>query len=137
MMMALGTFVFSLGQLAYQELQRSSSWRHPSSERIGARAARQFTGPGEDSIEFSGLVAPEVSGDPASLDTLREMADQGRPLALVDGTGFVYGAFVITDLQETRRLFFWDGTPRQIDFRLQLQRVDDEALATAEGGANA
>lgn len=46
MMMSLGTFVFSLQTAAYQQLQRQMSWRHPASERVGARAARQYVGPG-------------------------------------------------------------------------------------------
>lgn len=129
MMMALGTFVFSLPQLAYQQLQHATAWRHASSERVGARAAHQFLGPGEETFELSGLVAPELTGNPASLDTLRSMADEGRPLALVDGTGVVYGAFVISSLNEMRTLFFPDGAARRIEFQLSLLRVDDDALA--------
>lgn len=129
MMMAFGTFVFSLPTLAYQELQRSTSWRHESTARIGARPARQFVGPGDDFIQLSGLVAPELTGSQASLDELRAMADLGRPQSLVDGTGFVYGAYVIADLQETKNLFFADGAARRIEFRLSLTRTDDEAMA--------
>lgn len=135
MMMALGTFVFSLPQLAYQQLQRSSSWRHASSERVGARAAHQYVGPADDTIELSGIVAPELTGDPASLDLLRDLAGEGRPLALVDGTGAVHGAFVITSLNETRTLFFADGAARRIEFQLSLLRVDDEAMAEANGAS--
>ncbi|HEY5804871.1 MAG TPA: phage tail protein [Lysobacter sp.] len=135
MMMALGTFVFSLQQLAFQQLQRSTSWRHPSSERVGARAARQYTGPGDDTIELSGVVAPELTGDPASLDLLRNMAGEGRPLSLVDGTGVVHGAFVVASLSETRTLFFQDGAARRIEFQLSLTRTDDDAIG--EGTAQA
>lgn len=134
-MMALGTFVFSLPTLAYQQLQRSTSWRHASTERVGARAAHQFVGPGEETVELSGLIAPELTGTPASLDILRDLADEGRPLALVDGMGRVHGAFVITSLNETHTLFFQDGTPRRIEFQLSLRRVDDESPATDGQGA--
>ena len=60
MMMALGMFVFSLPTLAYQDLQRQTSWRHPSSSRVGSRPARQFTGAGDDTITLSGLLLPEL-----------------------------------------------------------------------------
>lgn len=129
MMMALGTFAFSLSQLAYQELQRQTTWRHATSDRVGARAAHQFVGPGEDTIQLSGLVAPELTGSPASLDTLRDMAAEGRSLSLVDGTGVVHGAFVITGMSETRKLFFPDGAARRIEFSLSLTRVDDDTIA--------
>ncbi len=136
MMMALGTFVFSLSTLAYQQLQRQTSWRHASSDRVGARAARQFLGPGEDSIELSGLVAPELTGTPASIDTLRDLADEGKPLALVDGTGAVHGAYVIASLSETRTLFFADGAARRIEFQLSLSRVPDGEGGEAEAWAS-
>ena len=60
MMMALGTFVFSLPTLAYQKLQHATAWRHSSSERVGARAANQYLGPGEETIELDGTVAAEL-----------------------------------------------------------------------------
>lgn len=136
MMMALGTFVFSLPQLAYQQLQHATAWRHASSERVGARAAHQYLGPGEETIELSGLVAPELTGDPASLGLLRDLASEGRPLSLVDGTGVVHGAFVITSINTTRTLFFADGAARRIEFQLALLRVDDDAMAEASNPAS-
>jgi len=118
-MMALGLFVFSLPTLAYQQLQRQQAWQHASHSRVGARAAYQYTGPGEERITLSGLIAPEMTGTAASLDEL------GQPLPLVDGTGKVYGAYVIQQLNETQRLFFPDGRARKIEFELSLLRVDD------------
>lgn len=131
MMMTLGTFVFSLPTLAYQQLQRQMAWRHAASERITARPANQFLGPGEETIELTGLVAPDVTGTPASLDQLRSMADTGEPMPLVEGTGKVYGAYVVTAVNATHTRFFADGAPRRIDFALSLRRVDAPAQARA------
>lgn len=125
MMMSFGTFVFSLGTAAFQQLQRQQQWRFGSNERIGASAALQFLGPGEETIELSGLIAPEFTGERASLDTLRELAALGQQLPLVDGTGTVYGSYVIVGLNETGTLFFRDGIPRRIEFQLSLRRADD------------
>lgn len=126
MMMSLGTFVFSLATAAYQQLQRQMSWRHPTSERVGARAARQFVGPGEETIDLSGVIHAELADDLLTLDVLRELAAEGRPLALVEGNGTVYGAYVILSINEGRTEFFSDGTPRRIEFQLQLARTDDD-----------
>ncbi|HDS1519535.1 TPA: phage tail protein [Stenotrophomonas maltophilia] len=131
MMMSLGTFVFSLSTAAYQQLQRQMSWRHPTSERVGARAARQFVGPGEETIDLSGVIHAELADDLLTLDVLRELAAEGRPLALVEGNGTVYGAYVILSINEGRTEFFSDGTPRRIDFQLQLARTDDDAEEAA------
>lgn len=127
MMMCLGQFVFSLAELAYQDLQRQTQWRHASSNRVGVRPARQFVGAGDESITLQGLVAPQVTGKIENLDKLREMGDSGANWPLVEGTGRVYGQFIIDSLAEGQTLHFDDGTPRRIDFTLTLQRVDDEA----------
>lgn len=129
MMMSFGTFVFSLSTLAFQELQRSQSWRFGASERIGARAALQYLGEGEDTIELSGMLAPELTGTRDSLNTLRELAADGQALPLVDGAGVVYGNFVLTGLRESGSIFFSDGTPRRIEFAISLRREDQEGSA--------
>ncbi|WP_423180009.1 phage tail protein [Stenotrophomonas sp. CASM106] len=127
MMMTYGTFVFSLSTAAYEQLQRQMTWRHASSERLGARPARQYVGPGDDTITLQGTIAAELVGDLQVLDTLRELGDQGKPQALVEGSGRVYGAYLLVSLSETRKEFFPDGTPRLIEFQMQLERDDDGA----------
>ena len=125
-LMALGQFIFSLQTLPYDELKRSNSWRHPSNSRVGARAARQFVGVGDDTITLSGWIAPELTGKYSSISELRIMGDLGRPYALVAGTGEVFGQYVIESLNETGTLHYPDGTPRRIAFDLQITRVDDD-----------
>lgn len=127
-MMTLGTFVFSLPSLAYQQLQRSNEWRHASSDRVGARAAHQYLGVGEETIELSGSVAKELTAGEPSLNTLRDLAQDGVPLPLVDGRGYVYGAYVIKGISETQGQFFRDGAARTLEFSLSLLRVDEATL---------
>jgi phage protein U len=130
-MMSLGQFVFSLSTLAYQELQRRTSWKHASTSRVGGRNARQFTGPGDDTITLTGWFAPDQGiGKLSSLTELRTMADEGDAYVLVDGTGTVYGAFVIEGLDEGQSLHQKDGTPRRVEFTLNLTRVDDGLVKT-------
>jgi hypothetical protein len=125
MMMALGMFVFGLPTLAYQELQRQTEWRHPSSSRVGTNPARQFAGRGDDTLTLPGILLPELAGSLLSLDALREMANTGKAYPMVEGSGRILGLWVIERLSETRTLFFPDGTPRRIEFSLGLTRVDD------------
>ena len=128
MMMALGMFVFSLPTLAYQELQRSTAWRHPSSSRVGTNPARQFAGRGDDSLTLPGVILPELAGSALSLDAIRAMADTGKAWPLVEGTGRILGIWVIEDVSETRTLFFRDGAARRIEFTLKLARIDDGSI---------
>lgn len=127
-MLALGMFVFSLSTLAYQELQRQTEWRHPSSSRVGAAPARQFIGRGDDSITLPGIIFPELAGTTLSLDALRLMANTGKAWPMIEGTGRIYGLWVIESLSETKTVFFRDGTARRIEFTLSLKRIDDDQL---------
>ena len=128
MMLALGMFVFSLSTAAYQELQRQTDWRHASNNRIGAAPARQFVGRGDDTITLPGLIFPELAGSALSLDALRLMANTGKAWPMVEGSGRIYGLWVIESLSETKTLFFRDGTARRIEFTLSLKRTDDDRI---------
>lgn len=136
-MMALGQFAFGLGTLAYQDLQRQTAWRHAANSRVGARPARQFIGPGDETITLCGLLVPEFAGTRASLDELRTMGDAGGAWPLVDGSGRVYGQFVIEHVRETASVFMADGAPRRIEFELQLTRVDDDRTDAVGNSAGA
>lgn len=125
MLMALGMFVFATRSVPYQQLRRSTQWRHTSQSRVGDRPAYQFVGPGDDSITLSGTLLPEFTGGRVDLDEIRDMADQGQAWPLVEGTGRQYGLWVITRVEETSSSFFRDGAPAKIDFTLQLEHVDD------------
>jgi phage protein U len=128
MMLSLGMFVFSLSTLAYQELQRQTNWRHASNSRVGAAPALQFVGRGDDTITLPGILLPELAGSILSLDALRLMANTGKAWPMVEGTGRIYGLWVIESLSETKTLFFRDGTPRRIEFTLTLKRTDDDRI---------
>lgn len=132
MLMALGQFVFQLSTLAYHELQRVSEWRHASNSRVGARPAMQFVGPGEDTITILGTLVPEIAGSRNSLQQLRTMADAGNAYAMVDGTGAVLGAWVITTLTEAGSAFVNVGVARKTDFVLTLKHADDDQVAASD-----
>ncbi|HHX6290680.1 oxidoreductase [Pseudomonas aeruginosa] len=124
-LMAFGMFVFSLETAAYQDFQHQTEWRHGSTSRIGTNPARQFLGRGDESITLQGVLLPALAGSVLSLDTLRSMADTGKAYPLIEGTGRIYGVWVIESLSETRTIFFGDGAARRIEFTLSLKRIDD------------
>lgn len=132
MMLALGMFVFMRQTLPHQTLQRDAEYRWPSNSRVGKRDSFQFLGPGEEKITLAGTLYPELTGGKLTMTAIRLMADQGRAWPLLDGTGTIYGMYVINNISETGSLFFADGTPRKIDFTLTLTRVD-ESLAALYG----
>ena len=131
-MLALGMFVFMRQTLPHQTMQRDADYRWPSNSRVGKRDSFQFLGPGEEKITLAGTLYPELTGGKLSMTSIRLMADQGRAWPLLDGTGTIYGMYVINNISETGSLFFADGTARKIDFTLTLTRVG-ESLAALYG----
>jgi len=123
---ALGLFVFQLATLPFSELRRRQEWRHGRVQRVGARDASQFLGPGDDTITIGGVLMPEAAGSYAAIETLRAMAGEGDRYPFVDGTGKVWGSFVITGLDEGRGYLLDNGVPRKVDFALDLVLVDDQ-----------
>ncbi|HAV5431513.1 TPA: phage tail protein [Acinetobacter baumannii] len=125
MMMVLGLFVFSLRTAAYEELQRVTSWRHPSNSRIGNTPAYQFTGKGEDTITLKGTTYHELTHSRVTLDQIRAMADTGKAYTLIEGTGKIYGLVIIESLDETKTYFFKDGAARKTDFTITLKVIKE------------
>lgn len=125
MLAALGMFVFDLGSAPFNELARSRDWRHARTELLGARAASQFLGPGEDQVTISGTLVPELAGRWSSLEQIAAMADTGEAYPLADGDGRILGTFTIEQLDQTNKYLTERGQARMIDFSITLKRVQD------------
>ncbi|AWX15588.1 phage tail protein [Mergibacter septicus] len=124
----LGMFVFMRSTLPFQSLQRDSSWRHPTNSVVGKMPQSQFLGKESESITLSGRLMPEITGGRLSLAMLELMADKGGSYPLLMGNSELIGFFVIEKISETRTELFGDGSPRAIDFTVQLKRTDDPML---------
>ena len=119
-------FVFELKTLPHQQLQQNKSWRHVKNERINRSASWQYIGAGEDQITLSGVLYPEITGGEVSLTVLTTQAYTGRPWPLIDGTGQIYGMYVITGLQTTRSELDRYGKAKKIEFSISFQRCDED-----------
>jgi phage protein U len=123
-LLALGPFAFGMDTAAFNELRKQMQFKHGAAVRVGARDAFQNLGPGSELITLSGTVAPEVTGQLASISQLEQMGRDGNAYVLVDGTGYVYGTFYVDSMEETHRDHVEDGRPRRVDFSLTLTRTD-------------
>jgi hypothetical protein len=123
MLMSLGMFGFELATLPFQELAKTTEWRHGSTDRFGALPASQYLGPGADVVTLSGVLLPGVAGTYDSLDTLKAMGNQGEAFPLVDGTGRIHGNFIILKVDERQSFFVEGGVPRKNDFTIELRRA--------------
>lgn len=125
-MMALGFYHFSLETSAYQQLQRSISYRWQAQDRINNDPAMQFIGPGAEQINLEGVIYPHFKGGLGQIEGMKASADIGTPLLMVDGTGRVWGRWVILQIEETREIFLKNGVPRKISFRLSITRYGED-----------
>ncbi|ELI9007229.1 phage tail protein [Enterobacter roggenkampii] len=124
MMMVFGMFVFMLRTTPYQQLQHSQEWRHVKNERVNQSAGWQYIGVGDDNITLSGVLYPEITGGNLSLSALETIGYAGRPWPLIEGTGRIYGMYVLTRLERGKSEFDRFGNPKKIEFTLSLSRVD-------------
>ncbi|MFJ1293481.1 phage tail protein [Paracoccus yeei] len=127
MMMALGGFRFGVNRANYQVFARAAAWHWEAQDRVGRRPALQFLGPGSDEITLEGTIYPHFKGGLRQVELMRLVADQGQPLILVDGLGWVWDRWVITAVEERKSLFLSDGAPRKIEFTAALMAYGADA----------
>lgn len=125
-LMTLGMFVFSIDSALYDRLNRSREWRHATADRFGARPASQFIGPGMDKVGISGLIVPEIAGRYSALDTLADMAATGDSYPLMNGQGRILGHYRIVRMDEDHAFIMAGGIPRNVAFKIELERTDDD-----------
>lgn len=125
-LMKLGEYTFSIDSAAYQSLSRTTEYRWRSQSRVGRLPAQQFIGPGGERLSLDGVIYPYFKGGLNQLDAMRAEAGKGEPLMLVDGTGHIWQQWVINQVEETHKILFEDGTPRLVEFRLQLSRYGED-----------
>lgn len=129
MLMSLGQFVFESTTLAFDEIQRKRGWNHASHDVLRGRTVQQYIGPGDETISLPCKIYESHGfGQRQSIDDLALMADTGHGYALIDGSGYVYGVYIITDIDETRSILMFNGIPRKVDCTLSLKRVDDDRI---------
>ena len=125
--MVLGDFIFGLSRgFAYSALQRSSDGGWGDLEIIASKPQSRQNGQKLEKLTFNGTAMAAVGMQ--RLDQLRALQDARAPLPLVDGRGYVYGAYVIKSIAETQGNFFKDGAARKLEFSMSLVRVDEASL---------
>ena len=131
MLLALGQFIFDVDTMTYSEMQRSRSWSYASNSISQGRDQHQFTGAGEETVTIPFLIYQSHGfGNRQSIDDLSEMADSGSGYVLIDGSGYLYGVFSITAIDDTQSYITNRGVPRKIDGTMKLMRVDDDRIQT-------
>jgi phage protein U len=131
-MMQLGDIQFGISTAAYQNLTRTAEFKWASIDRFGQRPAVQFTGIGDESIEFDGVFYPEFAGGVDQIATWRATAALGTPLTMIDGRGTIWGDWAIENVQEKQSTFAIAGVARKQEFSMKLKFYDDSDVSESD-----
>jgi len=123
-MLALGEYVFFVPLSAYNELKHSTEYRWVSQDRYKKRPAKQFLGPGNETIDLTGVIFPEQAEHLNQVEAMRAEAAKGTPLPLADNYGDLHGEWVILSIEETRSHHMIEGTPLKIEYALHLEAYE-------------
>jgi phage protein U len=124
----LGEFQFDLPNGVPQTLDRGAEYRWEEQPRLLRDPAWQFIGPGSQQITLDGVLYPQTgfAGRVGTMDELRALAAEGKPLMLTAGNGKVFGRWAIRTIREGQGLFVMGGSPRQIEFTVELVRYGED-----------
>lgn len=144
-LITLGDFVFSLNTIPYNELHKQTEYVWESQKPVGDVPMYQGLGKGETTLTLSGTLYHEITGSQTTfivsnngnrftpsegtgltLEPLEMMAETNESFVLVSGRGFNLGFWVITSIEETSTVFFNDGTPKKITFKLTLKKASPQ-----------
>jgi uncharacterized protein len=129
----LGSFQFNLQEGSPREVERQLSWRWPQQDRIGRKPAVQYLGPDGDQITLDGVLYPGQFGKQGTIDDLRKIADEGKPVTFTDGLGRVYPRMVITSIRESRSALMDNGAARRIAFTVTISEYGEDLDGTLGG----
>lgn len=123
MIISLGQIIFEYIKMPANSMNHDKEWRFDDGNRFGAPPATQYLGKGQERISISGALIKDM-GDYSNLQTLSDMADTGDAFALIDGVGNVIGNYTIRRISQDKSYFLPNGTPRKIDFSIDLVRAE-------------
>lgn len=127
-MLLLGAFRFSVDTAAYRRLSQSYSWNWAEQSRVGKYPALQFTGRNLPVVTLQGTIYPEYKGGYNQMLLMRVQAELATPLFMIGcnpTAAQTFGKWVITSITDEHEHFWSDGSPRRMDFTIQLKHYPD------------
>lgn len=133
-LLTLGDYQFGMSTAAHDAMARTRNYRWAQQQRLSREPASQYVGPGDTTIELKGSIYPHFRGGLEQIDDMKDEADQGKPLTLVDGRGNNLGEFCIKTLKDTETRFIGEGQPRRIDFSMSLVSYGKDDVSSGDSG---
>lgn len=117
--MTLGDIRFSVPEGSYRTLSRDLEIVVARQARAGRASARQVLGE-DETVEIEGVCYPGQRHARDRVDSFRELARTHEPQMLTDGTGVVWGLFLVERVSERASEFLSNGVAMRQEFRISL-----------------
>lgn len=134
-MMNWGGIKFVHTGLTFDQASRSEVFNWATIERMGVkrRPAKQFVGPGDDTLTLSGVIftlynpggGAQVIGT-NQLEQLRKKGSEGSPAILMDGVGNIKGKYILTKIDSVQTNFHRAGIHLKETYTLSFERYGDD-----------
>jgi phage protein U len=129
MLMSLGNFIFELRTAAFGTMSKVYEYRWASTDVIGNPPILQALGKGADKVDLEGVLYPGFAGFDNQIELLKEIAEEQEPALMVDGSGGIHGLWAIKQISETQSYFDKFGNPKKIEFKLDLEKYNEEEFS--------
>jgi hypothetical protein len=129
--LGVGPYRFKIAGLNYQSLDRKFEYRWKPQERIGRRPAMQYMGPGLETVSLQGILYPKdprLGSGFKQLERMRREAMIGIPRGVASNLGRYYGLWCITSITDVQTFFAKDGSPRKVEFTIELTAYGADGL---------
>ena len=121
MLCSLGDFVFEIGGVEFEKLNRQLKFNFAKRDRVGANPTYQSIKGYEESFTIDGKL---IAKSNSSLKKLEDIAKKKLPVRLTLGSGESL-MVLIDSIGEARSMFLKDGHYVKNDFKVQLKAYYD------------
>ena len=117
--MRLGRFRFGIRKVGYTDLERTINFALAPQERLFTRTSQQYMGIGEETVKLNGMLFPK---DPrfGGLRELNAMRGASKSYGLGSSLGYWMGRWFVRSVTDVQSHFHPDGTPRKVEFTVEL-----------------
>lgn len=125
-LMTLGDIRFSVPEGSYRSLSRTLEITTAKLARAGRQASRQVLGL-DETVDIEGVCYPGQRHARDRVDSFRTLARTREPQMLTDGTGTVWGLFIVERVEERGSDFLTNSVAQRQDFRISLGAFGEDA----------
>lgn len=122
MLFQLGTVTFEVFPVNVTGHDRDTGADFAAKDIMGGMRSLEFTGEGDETRSFDGVIFPDKFGGLSTLDELDNLRKSGNGQILVRGDGKNLGWWVIEKVREKSTFLARDGVGKQIDFSISLRK---------------